>query len=306
MRTSIYISNSSIASVTGEDKGRKIVVKECHREPLPTGVVHNGTVLDTQLLAGRLGEFFNIHGLARGDVTLVIDADHITSRAMDVPVVARKELMQIIVNEMESQQGGMMPAQQEGEDARVFDYTVLQKKREGGGARIFAVAAEKAILAPYIEACNEAGLRLKGMDITQVCAMRFFMRASAFKGRSFVYTLLDGSSMLSMMFADDEYLFSNRTTLMEKRGTAAAAVEISRGLANMVQYNYARDGAAAMANTYISGLVGEEPGFYRDMGDALNMTVGPVPVSKELSGAYFDDKEADYGSFLFGIGDMLD
>lgn len=297
MKTSVYLSNHSITAVVGDTGGRKVKIASCYKDNIPGGLIHNGNILNAEQLAVHVGDFFNVHHLKRKNVSLVVDSESMVSKILDVPVLPPKKMIQLVRNEMTPADGDI--------DSLVYDYSPILSKTEEGGGRIFAVSAPRALVSNFVEMFKSAGITLGGIDITQVCAMRFFQAASEFGGRSFIYSLLDGNEMVSMLFGNDEYLFSNRTQLMEQRGTPAAAVEMSRALSSMVQFNYGRAGAPQLTNAFISGVIGEEPQFFPDISDALSIAVGSLPPTKELNSAFFLNNSLDYGDYLFCLGDVM-
>lgn len=296
MKTSIYLSNQSISAVTGTASAKCFKVAACLRRQIPWGLVHNGTVADGDRLAPLLDEFLRDAKIPRKSLSLVIDGDSVSGRALTVPPAGKRALLAIIRNQL-----GASAAS----SGTVCDYSVVD--REAG--RIYAVLAERKLVAAFTGLFGAVGASLKSIDISQSCAMRLFRRAPRFAGKTFIFSVLDGPDIISMLFTDNEYSFSDRSQLTEGRGTPAAAVEISRVLSSMVQYTYAQSSLAPLTDIYISGLMGEEIQFYGDIAgslnntERLNITVGPMPPADIIEAPV--GPPFDYGQFVFCLGDLI-
>lgn len=293
MKTSVYLSNRSIAAVTGDKSGPR----SCFCQDIPWGLVHNGAVADPVGLKAALAAFWQANGLPRKNVSLVIDSDSVVGRILDVPPLAPNMIRDLVRRELAAGQP---------QGSLVCDYSVISPSAESGGGQVYAVAAERAMVDAFVEAFASAGVRLGGLDVSISCAMRFFGAMPAMKERTFIFSLLDGPDIISMLFADNGFSFLDRGQLTEERGTPAAAVEISRALSSMVQYSYARRGKSPLSHAYISGLVGEEAQFYGDIAQALNHDESlSISVEALPPPAAAVPGQADYGRYLFCLGDIL-
>lgn len=298
MKTSIYISNQSISFVVGEDAGRRIKVDFAASEKLDAGIFANCAILDKERLSARIGEVFNIHNLKRNNVGLVIGTDNIVLRPTNVPAMSHRRLKSLLYNEF-------APLAAENSNL-VYDYAVLKNRLEEGGGRILAAAADRTIIEDYYAVFESAGIKLKSIDLAQTCATRFFNFLEPYRNSAFIFSIIEGAEINSVLISGGEYLFSNRDYLTQERGTPGAAVEISRALSSMKQYNYARGTGAELQSVYISGLQGEETNFYSDLVEALALPVGPPAETKSVTGLGFEAIESDYGRYIYCLGNLVD
>ncbi len=296
MRTSIYLSNQSITAVIGEDKGRTLKVKSCHKGAMPRGLMVNGVIADVEQLASYLGGFFNMYHLSRKDVSVVVDNHNMVNKIIEVPILKRKELLELVRNEF----GGT------DDDNMVYDYAVLSPRTLDGKGRILAISMEKNTVKSYTDLFDKIGVRLIGIDSTLVTAILLCQRITELRGYTYIMSMLEGPEIFSMLFADGEYAFSQRILLSEERGTPAAAVEITHALSSMVQFNYAGNTQNPLSNAFISGLIGEELQFCPDMAEALSVAVGLPPNSRNVSSSYMQANKINYGEYLFCLGDLLE
>ncbi|MCL2817207.1 MAG: hypothetical protein FWD39_02320 [Clostridiales bacterium] len=325
MKTSIYIANQSIMAATGVDNGRELCVLNCQRAELPGGLVRSGIITDAEAFAQQLKEFLKLHdfetgeklkefrnrggdkkpvkvprlpGLASRKIVLVLDNEGVTLKALDVPLMPNGKLQQVVRNEM----GG----HQDDENLLLYDYSVIKPGAEGSMGRVLAVSADREIVQGYKAAFAGAKLSLRRVDVAQNCASRLCRRLPDLVGRTFVFAALSDDEMLSMLFSEGECLIMNRTRLYETRGAAAAAVEISRGLSAMMQFNFTLNAEHPLSNVFLSGLEGEENYFLGEMVEALGVPVGQLPFPKEITGPYAHQKDSDFGEYLFCLGGLLE
>lgn len=297
MKTSVYLSNQSITAVVGEDKGRKLKVKACYRGAMPPGLIFNGAIIDAEQLTSYLGGFFNMYKLDPKNVSVVIDNDNLINKILEVPILKRKELLDLVRNEFNAS----------GTAAEsVYDYAVLSPRNAAGKGRILAISMETALIKAYTELFAGIGVRLSGIDSTLVAAILMCQRIKELKGHTYIMSMLEGAEMFSMLFADGEYAFSQRVMLAEQRGTPAAAVEISRALSSMVQFNYTGQTTNPLSNAFLSGLLGDEVQFCPDMADALAINVGLPPATRDIDSAFMQTNKLNYGEYLFCLGDLLE
>ena len=298
MKTSVYITNQVIMAAVGNDDGRKLNVTGCYRTELPEGLVDSGVVADADALRQQLSDFFKRNNIPRKKINLVLGNDIVMLKTLDAPIIPHARLKQVARNEM----GG----HRDEENALIYDYAVLKPAPgENGMGRIMAVSADKEVVQRYLDVFAAAKISLGGIDVAQNCASRLCERLSELAGRTFVLAFLIGSEMTSMLFSGNECLIINRIQLYEDRGTPSAAVEISRGLSSMVQFNYTLNAEHPLTNIYLSDLTGEEKQFLGEMVEALGVPVGPLLLPAEITGPYAKLEYPDFGVYFFCLGGLL-
>ena len=288
-KTSVYLTNRAVFALVADVKRGGLTVLGCHRAELPGGLVCNSAVADGEALASRLAAFWQRHSLPKKRVSLVADSDAIKGRVLEVPALPPRRLRQLIANALTP---GLPAADY------VYDHAVLDRGTRRTGGRIYALAAERGQMAAFVRLFP--GIELTGLDMTPMCAARYFEAAGRLQARSFIYTALCGPDCLSMLFSGGVYVFMDRVQLAEGRGTAASAVEITRAIRGMMQYHYGSQSEPPLSHAYLSGLEGEESGFLADMASALGLEVGPVPLPPGVSGL-----AGGVDGFVPCIGDLL-
>ena len=154
----IYISSHGVQLISGSNDKEDMIKVDAFREyPLAEGAMINGVITDDTPILEILKEMRS-NGITTG--RLLIDSGQILTKNVDVPILKKKELLQITRDELSDIEGSY-------EDL-VYDYCVLRPKYEDGrkGGEILCCAIERKLLASYIELFENAEITLKGIDIS--------------------------------------------------------------------------------------------------------------------------------------------
>jgi type IV pilus assembly protein PilM len=139
------------------------------REPLAEGVVAGGEVRDEGALAEALKRFFKRHKLPRRHVRIGIANNRIGVRTIDVTGIDDPKQLGNAVR-FRAQEALPIPL-----DEAVLDYQVLAEGVDAEGAttkRILLVVAYRDLIEAYARACQQAGLRLAGVDLEAFALLR--------------------------------------------------------------------------------------------------------------------------------------
>lgn len=132
--------------------------------------IEDGVITDFKSLASTIKELFNHHIIGEINtrrVALSIPASRTFTRAMNLPTIPDKQLLQAVL--LEAEQYIPMPI----EDLYV-DYTVI--RRDSKGIELLAVAAPKKIVDSYLLLVRMLGLEPIAFDATILAEGRLFQR----------------------------------------------------------------------------------------------------------------------------------
>lgn len=297
MNTSIYIADGSIQAVTGADTGKILKVSGYWRQAMKPGIVANGAIKEQDQLKEILADFCKKTGVDMKRIQLVLDSNMLMTKDMEVPVLGTKKLRQIIETEFSVREAGYQEM--------IYDYAVLEPRTKSGGGRILACAVEKSLVQQYVSLFSSIGGKLLNVDIGLSCAIRYCRRTPELKSGTYILSVADGRDLVSILFNQGVYSFSNRSSLFESRGTSAAAVEISRNLSSLVQFHVAQKAEAPITNAYLCGLEEDEKDFCAEMSESLNMEVGPLQNTLPVSCSAPAADGLSYGDCLYCFGDLI-
>ena len=130
-------------------------------EPLPSGLIAEGEVVDVAGLASLLKKFWRKKRFTGRRVLLGVANQKIVVRTMEFPVIDEKELRAAV--EFQAQEHIPIPVEE-----AVLDYQVTSTftDEEGKGRqRILLVAAQRDMIGQFVEVARRAGLTVDGIDL---------------------------------------------------------------------------------------------------------------------------------------------
>lgn len=295
MQTSVYLSADAVQVVRGTVRGKGVRISSCARAPLPEGAMINGVVTNDAALADVLSSLAESGSLPDKDVDLVVDSGSILVKRIAVPPLRRRQMLHLI-------HGEFIEYSDTYEDL-LYDYSVISRRNpEGPGGIILCSAMERRMAQNYTELFERCGIRLQSIDISLSTVVHLAQYLPALAGKTFVISVLDGSSLVSSLFAEGHYALTNRTRLLAERGTPEAAMEVTNMISSMIQFNRAQQRDTALSAIYLCGL-GEADGALCDMiSSALNAPVAPLPDFPEIQA---DCNGYHLGALLYPTGNLL-
>jgi type IV pilus assembly protein PilM len=243
-RVGIDLEQSSIAGVQVKGAGQGYSLTSVSVRALPEGLVFEGEVVDVDGLAAELKTFWKESGFAGKRFSLGVANQKIVVRTMEFPIIDAKELRAAI--EFQAQEAIPIPLA----DA-ILDFEVLATVPSEDGAgrqKVLIVAAQRDMIAQFMEAAKKAGLSVDGIDLQAFALMRSVAPPVAF---------VDVGAPQS---AD-----------------AAALVNIGSGITNLVVAVNGLPQFTRVVNVGYEGLVQalvDNRGLVRGEADALRINVG--------------------------------
>jgi type IV pilus assembly protein PilM len=130
-------------------------------EPLPSGLIVEGEVVDVAGLASVLKSFWRKKRFTGRRVLLGVANQKIVVRTMEFPIIDEKELRAAV--EFQAQEHIPIPVEE-----AVLDYRVTStfSTEDGKGRqRILLVAAQRDMVGQFVEVARKAGLTVDGIDL---------------------------------------------------------------------------------------------------------------------------------------------
>ena len=298
MATSVFISDNSIRAAIGKDRGAVLQVEGCYSAELEPGIVSGGVVRKPEELNLAVAAFFSDIRLFDKAVRLAVDSAACVVRAATLPDLPGTKLRAVAENEISDGIAGM------GDP--VVDHMVMGKPVQGSGVRVLIAAAERENLLAFKNAVLSAGKKVKVLDIGPGCAMRLIRRIPPLLEGDYVIVALNGNDMVSTLYLDGFYGFIERVKLLERRGTPASAVEISRAIGHLTQFYASQRLGGRLSAVYICGFEGEETEYCPDMELSLGINVSELPECPGIVSRYMYDNRISYGDYLYCLGGLTD
>jgi hypothetical protein len=198
MKSSIYISTEKI-EVIGY-VGR--TVKKFVAYNLPEGTLINGMITDSAFLTECLTIMRQENPGLFSAPSLIVDGSAILSRRLITPKLSHKRYLQLVRDDFTDST--------EDTGNLVCGYYKLDTKDEDA---VLACAVDKGLVDAYISAFKSAGIKLQSMHIGVEALVNFIGANQDLKKASFVLTLIDGFTAVSMIFENGSNVFMSRARL---------------------------------------------------------------------------------------------
>ncbi|MCL2002832.1 MAG: hypothetical protein FWG72_02370 [Oscillospiraceae bacterium] len=198
MKSSIYISAEKI-EVVGY-AGRS--VKRYVTYPLPEGTMINGMITEASFLTECLAAMRTENPDLFKSPSLIVDGSAILSRRLVTPKLNHKRYLQLVRDDFAdaTTDSGQL----------VCGYYKLKSQAEDA---ILACAVDKGLADAYIYAFRAAGIKLTSIRVGAEALVNLIDSSPALSKGSFVLTLLDGFTAVSMIFENGSNVFMSRARL---------------------------------------------------------------------------------------------
>jgi len=276
-RVGIDLEQSSIAGVQVKGAGQGYSLTHVSVRALPEGLVFEGEVVDVDALAVELKAFWKESGFTGKRFSLGVANQKIVVRTMEFPIIDAKELRSAI--EFQAQESIPIPLA----DA-ILDFQVLATVPSEDGAgrqKVLIVAAQRDMIAQFMEAAKKAGLSVDGIDLQAFALMRSvappvaFVDVGAPQSADAAALVNIGSGITNLVVAVNGLPQFTRVVNVGYEGLVQALVD-NRGLAR----------GEADALRIMVGLSGDDP----PVGDLEASTVAEVHEVLDVSCEAFADE----------------
>lgn len=258
------------------------------------------------------------------EVTLIVDGNSVVTKKLSVPNLKRSQYHQLVREDMSDTA--------ENYENIVFDYSFLEagvkpKKEkmpkiakvpkgtkpakkldtiapiEAVGKKsnaIFACATDKLTIESYQSVFDEAKIKLAGISVGLEAVITFVRKNKELAGKTFVLNLVDGFSMLSIIFEKGSYIFSTRTRLIGE-GNEQFLLNVLENLSPLIQFNKSQH-YSDIETSYYLGLSYAQVEFIAKMSVHNGVDIRVLDIYKN---AKKGRKVGDRCYFAF-LGAMLD
>lgn len=289
--TSVYISNDKIQVVIGSDSGKLLTIKRIVLEPLESGCMLNGAIINANAIQQHLESMWKANKLP-GGVHVVMNSPNVHTKVVETPLLPEAKLRLFLQEEFQDM---------ESEGAPLIDYTVLQPKRPEGGALVLAAHAERTVIGEYISLFTEAKIPVESVNIANSCVIQVMRRMEQYKDKTFILTVFDGSGMMQYLFVNGLFRFAKRLRLMSEFGTPEMQEELARSLSNMIQFNKSEKNQSSITDIFVCGYPADLPQPYGQLREALGVEVSALPNADKIR----MNGNALLSDYIYAVGNLL-
>ncbi|MEG0979199.1 MAG: pilus assembly protein PilM [Oscillospiraceae bacterium] len=298
MITSVYISNERIQVLTGATVNKKhIDVKSCMFISLPEKAIVNGVITNEIAVKEALEKLWGKYDISKKDVYLVIDSGTILNKKIKTPSVLPVSAIQALIQEEFKEI--------EGFSNFLFDYSVLEDGKQGK-PEVLCNAIGKELIASYIRTFDSVGIKLKSIDTSINCELKVFRTNSNMINKDCIVVILDKNNMTSILHINGSYNFSNRSRLLDQRGTEQSKIEIARNISSIIQFARSESSRKNLTNMFICGITDEEESLCDELSAMIGADVIAIPTCPEITyQGSTDSTQFLLSDYLYAVGNLI-
>jgi type IV pilus assembly protein PilM len=164
--TGLEIGATQVIAVQARLQGGQIVAERAAARPLPSGVMRDGLVTDSERLAAELKRLFAEHKFSKR-VRVGLATPRTVLRVIDLPPLEDKDIRSAL--KVQAQERIPMPL-----DRAVLDFQKvgLVDTPEGQRLRVIVVATEREGVDQLLDTLRRAGLKPEGIDLSVFSVIR--------------------------------------------------------------------------------------------------------------------------------------
>lgn len=199
MTTIVYLSNQMVQAVEMKSNGSVSVYEEL----APEGSIINGIVTDEEVFGDFLKHFFAAGKLSKKDCTLVLNSTQITTRILELPRTGYNDLNNMMLHEFGDSRTENM----------LMVFLPMSMDHTSRMMKLLASAADKNYIESYVKLFAQAGIEVKCIEPAMINFTRRFMEETSVTKKNCVVQIYDGSEVISILFVEGSYLYSQRNRI---------------------------------------------------------------------------------------------
>ena len=223
----VFLSNTNIQIAVGSSSGNDVKVSKLYSAPLPEGAVLNGVVMDPDVVIEAVKDVWRINKIPKTEVTLIINSPQLRGNRIDAPLMPDKKTTEFVTRETADAEYGRF-------QNPVTGWYLIGKNNKQKTQKVIYEIAEREFVNKYVEIFDKAGLKLKSIHSGVHLATEFFAKAAT--GKTVIYMILDGNSLVTIFFAEGQYYYDSTSRVFSQPGTPEFAREIYASISSIRQF----------------------------------------------------------------------
>lgn len=290
MQTIVYFSNEGIQIIQGSMKREQLIVSHFQTLPFETGTLINGVITNEEAVKQIIADAMKANKNIFKNLKLIIDSSLIATKNVEVPKLKPKELDALAVTEFEDSAGNY--------EELLVDYSSIPGPN---GRNMLCCGIEKRVLASYINLFKSMKIPVMSIDVGLNTIIQYVSASKDYRGMTFSVNVLDGKNLVSILFENGIYVFSNRSRLMAERGTTAFGEELSEKLSSLIQFNKAQRSEYALNMSVYAGMDEYELEILKAVIFDPAISLFIIPQTSNIKIGFKIEEVFDFGKFIYPI-----
>lgn len=230
MRLSVYLGENEIRTVLGRS-GKKIEIMDCLSIRLKEGALINDVVTEEEAVKEVLNGIRKRYGKYRRHVYLTMGGNQIITKVLRAPRMPHSQMLELVRREISDL---ILPSEK---GSYVYDYSIIRRKnRDNKGCTILCVAMKRSVILEYQSLFSECGLKLKSIDVAVDGLNNLVDFLPSFRNKTFIMAIADGRNMMTSLYIDGVYTYTNRMRLVDERGTEESTAEMAKVIRSVIHF----------------------------------------------------------------------
>jgi hypothetical protein len=243
VETLVFFSNRGIEVIKGVKGKGRLTIEAVNHFPLEEGAMLNGVITDVEMVESVLKEAVQSNQKLFQNVKLIIDSSLIAIKNIEIPTLKKKDMEKLVATEFEDSAGNY-------EDL-VVDYTMIPGPKKDN---MLCIGLEKGVLETYVSLFKRMKIKIKSIDVGLNTILQYITQTKDYQKMTLAINVVDGKNMLSLLFYEGRYIFSNRSRLLADRGTESFAMELSDKLSSLIQFHKSQKLESELSMSVYAGL----------------------------------------------------
>ncbi|MCR5616589.1 MAG: hypothetical protein K6F45_10540 [Saccharofermentans sp.] len=256
----VFLSNTNIQIAVGTPTSGGVKVSKLYQAPLPEGAVLNGVVMDKDLVIQTIKTAWQMNKIPKSEVTLIINSPQLRASHVDAPILKDKKTTEFIARETADSEYGRF-------QNPITGWYVVSKDTKTKTQNVVYETAEEVFVKTYVDIFEKAGLKLRSIHNGVQLAVQYFTKASS--GKTLIYMIMDGTSLVTIFFAEGKYYYDSTSRIFSEVGTPEFAREIYQSISSIRQFISAQHLTETVSDVVFAGLT--QPQVSSLANDILNI-----------------------------------
>ncbi len=298
MKLSIYLGEDEILAVLGS-VGKKIKILDCCRISLKKGTLINDVITDEASVCQALQEIRDRFYSRCKNVALILAGSQILTKVLEVPPMSPAQLRELARREMQEY------ILESEEPSYLYHYSAPAEPQNNKGPRtIICIAVKRQMIEQYIERFTQCKMPLKSIEAAFDGVSRLVHFQQGLHSKTFILAIADGRNLMTSLFINGVYAYTNRLRLVEERGRQACTEEIENAIRSVARFGKIRREEYRFENIYLCGLTKEEckvliPNIQKE--EQITVSVPEAGVDFQIA----EGLSYSLSDFIFNTGSLL-
>ena len=290
----VFLSNTNIQIAVGSSSGNDVKVSKLYSAPLPEGAVLNGVVMDPDVVIEAVKDVWRINKIPKTEVTLIINSPQLRGNRIDAPLMPDKKTTEFITRETADAEYGRF-------QNPVTGWYLIGKNNKQKTQKVIYEIAEREFVNKYVEIFDKAGLKLKSIHNGVHLATEFFAKAAT--GKTVIYMILDGNSLVTIFFAEGQYYYDSTSRVFSQPGTPEFAREIYASISSIRQFISAQRLNETVRDVLFAGI--SQSSITKLANDILNIDSEiDISVANPPAGTVLSDGPDAFPYYVYPISGL--